>query len=91
MFIGPVGGFCYFYFKCAVHGPSAGNSLQYCLGALLWDYVTALIMITQRPYAGNVLHLPYYITFVTSFYSYYCYLAFNLDLFVFLNMIKLLI
>ena len=45
----------------------------------------ALIMIIQRPLAGNVLRLPYYIAFVTSFYSYYRYFACNLNLFVFLN------
>ena len=37
--MGPV---CFWW---AVHGPSAGNLLQYYLRALLWDYVIALIMI----------------------------------------------
>ena len=69
----PVGESCYFCFKWAVHGPSARDLLQYCLRALLWDYVMALIMIIQRPFAGNVLPLAYYIAFVTCFYPYYCY------------------
>ena len=72
--MGPVGGFCYFCFKRAVHGPSAGNLLQYCLRALLWDYVMALITVIQRPFAGNVLCRTDYITFVAFLYSYYCYL-----------------
>ena len=33
-FISFFGGFCYFCFKRAVHGPSVGNMLQYCLRAL---------------------------------------------------------
>ena len=64
-FIGSFGGFCYFCFKRAVRGPSVGNVLQYCLRALLWDYVIALIVIIQRPFAGVVLRLTYHITFVT--------------------------
>ena len=32
-FMGPAGGFCYFHFCWVVHGPSAGNLLQYCLSA----------------------------------------------------------
>ena len=42
-FMGPVGGFCYFCFEWVVHGPSVGNLLRYCLRALLWEYVMALI------------------------------------------------
>ena len=83
--MGSVGGFCYFCFKCAVHGPSAGNLLQYCLRALFWDYVIALIMIIQRPFAGIVLRLIYCITFVTRFFLYNCYSACNFNLLVFLN------
>ena len=68
-FIGSFGGFCYFYiyfcFKRAVHGPSVGNVLQYYSRALLWDYVIALIVIIQRPFAGGVLRLTYHITFAT--------------------------
>ena len=41
--MGPVGEFCYFCAEWVVHGPSAGNLLQYCLKALLWEYVMALI------------------------------------------------
>ena len=41
--MGPVGGFCYFCFEWVVHGPSVGNLLRYCLRALLWEYVMALI------------------------------------------------
>ena len=51
----------------------------------LWDYVMALIMIIQRPFAGNMLCLIYYITFVTSFYSHYCYFACNFNLFILYN------
>ena len=40
--MGPVGEFCYFCVEWVVHGPSAGNLLQYCLRALLWEYVMAL-------------------------------------------------
>ena len=39
----PVGEFCYFCVEWVVHGPSARNLLQYCLRALLWEYVMALI------------------------------------------------
>ena len=42
-FMGPVGEFCYFCVEWVVHGPSAENLLQYCLRALLWEYVMALI------------------------------------------------
>ena len=46
-----------FCFKRAVHGLSAGNLLRYCLRALLCDFVMALSMIVQRPFAGNMLRL----------------------------------
>ena len=55
------------------------------VSALLWDYVIALIMIIQMPFAEGVLRLTYYITFVTCFYSYYCYFACNFNLFALLN------
>ena len=83
--MGSVGGFCYFCFKRAVHGHSAGNLLQYCLRALLWDYVMALITVIQRPFAGNVLRWIYYITFVTCLYSHYCYFVCNFNLFILFN------
>ena len=40
--------------------PQRGILLQCCLRALLWDFVIALIIITQRPIAENVLRLTYY-------------------------------
>ena len=87
-FISSFGGFCYSYiyfcFKRAVHGPSVENVLQYCLRALLWDYFIALVMIIQRPFAGVVLRLTHHITFVTLFYSYYCYFVI-FSVFVLLN------
>ena len=73
--MGSVEGFCYFCFKRVVHGPAAGNLLQYCLRALFWDFVMALIMIIQRLFTENVLRLIDYITFVTCFHSRYCYFA----------------
>ena len=49
------------------------------------DFVMALILIVQGLFAGNVLRLACWVTFVTSFYSYDCYFAFNLIFFVSLN------
>ena len=83
--MGSVGGLCYICFKRAVHGHSVGNLLQYCLRALLWNYVIALITVIQRPFAGNMLRSIYYITFVTYLYSYYCYFVCNFDLFILFN------
>ena len=67
--MGPVGGFCYFCFWSIIHGPSVGN-----LRAPLWDCVMVVIMIIQRPLAGNVLRLACYVTFNACFYFYYCIL-----------------
>ena len=68
-FMGPVGGFCYFCVCSIIHGPSVGN-----LRAPLWDFVMVVIMIIQRPIAGNVLRLACYVTFNACFYFYYCIL-----------------
>ena len=85
--MGPVGGFCYFCFcTCwVVHGPSAWNLLQYCLGPSFG----ALIVIIQGLFAENVLRLACCVTFVTTFYSFDCYFAFNLIFFVSLNYVQL--
>ena len=39
-----------------------------------WDCVMVVIMIIQRPLAGNVLRLACYVTFNACFYFYYCIL-----------------
>ena len=75
LFGGEVGGLCYFCFERAVHGPSAGNLLQLCLRAPLWDYAS-LNYSQSEAFCGECVALDllhnfcHLLLLILCFYSY---------------------
>ena len=87
-FMGLAGGFCYFHFCWVVHGPSAGNLLQYCLRAPALGSCYSLNYVHSEASSGECVTFGLLRNFCHSLF-FYCYFVCDSNLFV--TLIKLVI
>ena len=87
-FMGPAGGFCYFHSCWVVHGPSAGNLLQYCLRAPALRSCYSLNYVHSEASSGESVTFGLLRNFCHSL-LFYCYFVCDSNLFV--TLIKLVV